>query len=166
MRSIALAVSLLASLIACGGPPPAAAETTPARTAASVARAAAPSREGQRSLAEGTGCALSPVYFEYDSNTIDARGRESLVQDARCLRGRPSDAVMLTGGADERGTEEYNFALGDRRARAVQGYLVGVGVEAERLRVRSVGEEWASGRDEAGMAHDRRVEPATPASAR
>jgi peptidoglycan-associated lipoprotein len=68
--------------------------------------------------------------------------------------------VTLVGGADGRGTEEYNFALGDRRARTVQTYLTGAGVEAQRLRVHSVGEEWASGEDDESMARDRRVDPA------
>lgn len=160
-------VPLFALLAACGGPPAAAAETTPARTAASSARAPAPSAStGARQATAIESCALSPVYFEHDSNTLDARSRESLARDASCLRARSGDVVLLTGGADERGTEEYNFALGDRRARAVQGYLAGAGVEQERLRVRSVGEEWATGRDEPGMARDRRVEPSTPSRER
>lgn len=168
MRSALLvssSVSLVLSLAACGGPPPAASETTPARTGASAGRSDS-SASGQESGVGQGGCSLSSVYFEDDSNNLDARSRESLSRDATCLRTRPGDAVTLVGGADERDTEEYNFALGDRRARTVQSYLVGAGVGAERVRVRSVGEEWASGHDAAAMARDRRVEPTTPASVR
>lgn len=169
MRSISLVSTLVASLLsltACGGTPAAAAESTPARSGAHTAGADRGATHGAEHAAAADGCALSPVYFEYDSNTIDARARESLARDAGCLRARPSATVTLVGGTDERGTEEYNFALGERRARAVQGYLTNAGIEAERVRVHSVGEEWASGQDESGMARDRRVEPSTPAGAR
>ncbi|MDQ3032225.1 MAG: OmpA family protein [Myxococcota bacterium] len=168
MRSVLFvssSLSLALSLAACGGPPPAAAETTPARVGASDGRDRSTASRQDGSSGQG-GCALSSVYFDDDSNGLDARARESLARDATCLRGRPSDAVTLVGGADHRDTEEYNFALGDRRARAVQQYLVGAGVEAERVRVRSVGEEWSSGHDAAAMARDRRVEPTPPAGSR
>ena len=59
---------------------------------------------------------------------------------------------------DPRGTEEYNLALGDRRARMAANYLIALGARADRVDVRSVGEEQASGTDEAGWARDRRAD--------
>lgn len=150
-------VLLAAASIACGGAPAVTAETTPARGAGADQRDARTSASGE---ATSDGCVLSSIYFDYDSNGLDARARETLARDASCLRERPRDSVTLVGGADGRGTEEYNFALGDRRARTVQTYLTGAGVEAQRLRVHSVGEEWASGEDDESMARDRRVDPA------
>ncbi|HEY8432102.1 MAG TPA: OmpA family protein, partial [Sandaracinaceae bacterium] len=59
---------------------------------------------------------------------------------------------------DPRGTEEYNLALGERRARAVQSYLQNLGIDASRIHASSMGEEMASGTDEASWARDRRVD--------
>jgi peptidoglycan-associated lipoprotein len=61
------------------------------------------------------------------------------------------------GVTDPRGTEEYNIALGDRRAQAVRAYLVSLGIEQARIAVTSVGEEMAQGSDESGWAQDRSV---------
>jgi peptidoglycan-associated lipoprotein len=97
------------------------------------------------------------VYFAYDSSDLDSRARSSLEASARCLQQRGATA-RVTGMTDPRGTEEYNLALGDRRARSVKQYLTNLGVDPSRLDVRSVGEEHAAGEDEHGWAQDRRAE--------
>lgn len=147
-------------LAACGSRPTATATTTPTRSTGAADDAETRSASTATPVATTTpGCALEPVYFEYDSNTLDRRARDTLASGVACLRERPDASLTLVGGADERGTEEYNLSLGDRRARAVHGYLTGSGVEPTRLRVHTVGEEWSSGIDDASMARDRRVEP-------
>ena len=65
--------------------------------------------------------------------------------------------LLLTGAADPRGTEEYNIALGERRGQSVRSYLVSLGMNSGRISVTSVGEEMATGSDEAGWARDRNV---------
>lgn len=106
----------------------------------------------------GGACTLSAIYFAYDSSELDASARSTLESDAQCIQQRNIARVTLTGHTDERGTEEYNLALGDRRARTVRGYLGNLGVDASRVTTSSMGEEMASGTDEAGWARDRRVE--------
>lgn len=104
------------------------------------------------------GCDNAPVYFAYDSADLDSSSRERLGRSARCLQQRNASNVMITGMTDPRGTEEYNLALGDRRARAVAGYVESLGVDGRKIRTTSVGEEMASGGDESGWSRDRRAE--------
>ncbi len=66
---------------------------------------------------------------------------------------------MLTGACDPRGTEEYNIALGERRASAVREYMRSLGLNSSRVSITSVGEEMATGTDEASWAQDRNVTP-------
>jgi peptidoglycan-associated lipoprotein len=85
------------------------------------------------------------VYFDYDKNDIRADGRETLTQDAavikRILAADPGFTIVIEGHCDERGSEEYNLALGDRRALAVKEFLVQLGVPDERLKTISFGKE-------------------------
>jgi peptidoglycan-associated lipoprotein len=104
-----------------------------------------------------TACELTPVYFDYDSSTLSDSARDQLSRNASCLRERGMRGVQLTGMTDPRGTEEYNLALGERRAQSAQQYLKSLGADAN-MSVSSMGEEMASGSDEAGWARDRRVE--------
>ena len=102
-------------------------------------------------------CELTPVYFDYDSSTLSDSARDQLSRNASCLRERRSRGAQLTGLTDPRGTEEYNLALGERRAQAAQQYLKSLGAEGD-LNASSMGEEMASGADESGWARDRRVD--------
>ena len=90
---------------------------------------------------------------------VGARHLETAIQEAvECYRTQGLPARLhLTGATDPRGTEEYNIALGDRRAQAVRAYLVSLGIDGGRIGVSSVGEEMAQGSDEAGWAQDRAV---------
>lgn len=161
MRRMLIGSVLAALLGACGSTPSTTTTTTPARTSdASERRGGIATTGGSIGAGdEAATCTLTNVYFEYDSNTLDRAARDALARDAACLRERPAESVTLIGGADERGTEEYNLSLGDRRARSVRTYLTDSGIEQTRLGVSTMGEEWATGTDEASMVRDRRVEP-------
>jgi peptidoglycan-associated lipoprotein len=102
-------------------------------------------------------CNIEPVYFAFDSSDLDSSARAKLSSNASCMGERGIEGVHLTGFTDPRGTEEYNLALGDRRAVAAKNYLKSLGVEGT-IDLSSVGEEMAQGKDESGWARDRRVE--------
>jgi peptidoglycan-associated lipoprotein len=154
--------ALLASLglaTGCGGASVADESTLP-----SAARGPADdgsSTAGRVPTQSAQGCGLEPVHFAYDSSELDHDARDVLSNDARCLRDRGMPQVTVTGMTDPRGTEEYNLALGERRARSTTRYLQGLGVAPEKLRASSTGEEMASD-DESGWAHDRRAELRAP----
>ena len=98
-------------------------------------------------------------YFDFDKATLNADVRSALDAQAARLR-KNSVNIRLEGHADERGTREYNLALGERRAKAVANYLVIQGVESSRIQTISYGEEKpvAFGNDEAAWAKNRFVE--------
>ena len=81
------------------------------------------------------------VYFEYDEDSLSDEARDKLARNADLLKSSAQLTVTIEGHADERGTNEYNLALGDRRANAVRDYLGSLGVDASRLRTLSYGEE-------------------------
>ena len=100
------------------------------------------------------------IYFDFDQSTIKAEFRTALNGHAAYLSQNPSAKIVLEGHADERGTREYNIALGERRGNAVSRYLVVQGVSIEAIEVVSFGEERHvnSGSDSASLAENRRVE--------
>ena len=100
------------------------------------------------------------IYFDFDQSTIKAEFRAALNGHAAYLSQNPSAKIVLEGHADERGTREYNIALGERRGNAVSRYLVVQGVSIEAIEVVSFGEERPvnSGSDSASLAENRRVE--------
>jgi len=102
-------------------------------------------------------CNLDTIYFGFDSDVLESSARDAIAKNAQCARERGISNVKITGFTDPRGTEEYNLALGDRRARAVQTYMGSLG-EKKNLTTASMGEEMARGEDESGWAQDRRVE--------
>jgi len=81
------------------------------------------------------------VYFDYDESTLQDETRGRLTRNADLLKSAPQFQVTIEGHCDDRGTSEYNLALGERRAAAVQDYLASLGVEFSRLRVISYGKE-------------------------
>ena len=85
---------------------------------------------------------LKPVFFELDSSELSAANQKVLDDDAALLKRYPSWAVTVEGHCDERGTAEYNLALGERRAIAARTYLVSLGIAADRLRTVSYGKEF------------------------
>jgi peptidoglycan-associated lipoprotein len=103
-------------------------------------------------------CVVETVYFAFDSAELDSSSRAALQEAVECFRGQGSGvSLLLSGAADPRGTEEYNIALGERRAQAVRSYLTSLGLDGNSVSTTSVGEEMASGTDEAGWARDRNV---------
>ena len=100
------------------------------------------------------------IYFDFDQSTIKAEFRTALNGHAAYLSQNPSAKIVLEGHADERGTREYNIALGERRGNAVSRYLVVQGVSIEAIEVVSFGEERPvnSGSDSASLTENRRVE--------
>lgn len=100
------------------------------------------------------------VYFDFDKSSIRPDAYEILKAHAAYLSANPSVSVRLEGHADERGTREYNLALGERRGNSVANYLTANGASSSQLQVVSYGEErpLAEGNNEAAWAKNRRVE--------
>ncbi|MDC9720281.1 MAG: peptidoglycan-associated lipoprotein Pal [Gammaproteobacteria bacterium] len=100
------------------------------------------------------------IYFDFDQSTIKAEFRTALNGHAAYLSQNPSARIVLEGHADERGTREYNIALGERRGNAVSRYLVVQGVSVDSIEVVSFGEERPvnAGHDSASWSENRRVE--------
>ena len=101
---------------------------------------------------------LGTVYFDYDQADLRADALEQLKKNAAWLKSNPAYRVRIEGNCDERGTVEYNLALGERRAVAAKNYLVKAGIDAGRLETISYGEEHPvdPGHDEAAWAKNRR----------
>jgi peptidoglycan-associated lipoprotein len=102
---------------------------------------------------------LKDVFFDYDKFSLRDDAREALNGDGKLLVDNPGARALLEGHCDERGTVEYNLALGERRANATKAFLVQYGVDAARLSTISYGEErpFATGQNEAAWAQNRRV---------
>jgi peptidoglycan-associated lipoprotein len=102
---------------------------------------------------------LKPVYFALDSSDITPEGRSVLDANAAVMKKYPSWTVTIEGHTDERGTAEYNLALGERRAVTARAYLVSLGVSADRLRIVSYGKEFPfdPGHDESAFSRNRRA---------
>jgi peptidoglycan-associated lipoprotein len=81
------------------------------------------------------------IYFDFDKSEIKAEAKAILEKKAAWLRANPSYKVKIEGNCDERGTNEYNLALGDRRAKAAQKYLNALGISMDRMSTISYGEE-------------------------
>lgn len=84
---------------------------------------------------------FDPVYFGYDSSQVGPAERAKIETVATYLQDNPDTAVIIEGHCDERGSREYNLALGERRALAVRSYLAGLGINADRIQTKSLGEE-------------------------
>lgn len=102
---------------------------------------------------------LQPVFFELDSSEVSGEAQAALQQNASILRQYDSWQITIEGHADERGSAEYNLALGERRALAARDYLVSLGIPATRLRTVSYGKEFPfdPGHDEAAWSKNRRA---------
>ncbi|MFZ4541080.1 MAG: peptidoglycan-associated lipoprotein Pal [Rickettsiales bacterium] len=99
------------------------------------------------------------IYFATDSSVVDSEGQSSLDRQASWLKQYETVNVVLEGHADERGTREYNIALGERRATAAKSYLISQGVAANRISVVSYGKERpaTTGNDEGAWSQNRRA---------
>jgi len=102
---------------------------------------------------------LKPVFFELDSSDVSPVGQKVLDENATLLKRYSGWAITIEGHCDERGTAEYNLALGERRAVAARAYLVAQGISADRLRIVSYGKEFPfdPGHDESAFGKNRRA---------
>lgn len=103
---------------------------------------------------------LQTVYYEFDSYTLTAESRTALKANAQWLTDNPNATIQIEGHCDERGTTEYNMALGERRAAAAKDYMQKLGVDASRISVISYGEERPqdSSSSESAWAKNRRAQ--------
>lgn len=103
---------------------------------------------------------LRPIFFEYNKSNIRPEYQPVLENISRWLAKRDGSQLLIEGHCDERGTDEYNLALGERRALAVRRYLIALGVSSDRVHTISYGEEKpaVSGSDEAAWSKNRRAE--------
>lgn len=102
---------------------------------------------------------LYTVHFPYDQSILDEDNKQKLTSNAEWIKSHTGTVVQVEGHCDNRGSIEYNLALGERRAKAVKAYLVSLGVDGKRLRVVSYGKEKpiASGDTEEAYAKNRRA---------
>ncbi|HEU4698148.1 MAG TPA: peptidoglycan-associated lipoprotein Pal [Gemmatimonadales bacterium] len=170
-------VAAAAIVAACGKKPEPEAVTPVADTAAANARARQDSIDAARRRAEeeaarrraeeerlaGERAALksdltSAIHFDYDQAQVRGDDQANLDRKAAILQANPDVKVRIAGNADERGSDEYNLALGNRRAAAAKRYLQNKGIDAGRMEIVSYGEERpiAQGSDEAAYAQNRR----------
>jgi len=183
-RRVLVTVSVLAATGVAGAchhkAPPAAAPTPVSVDTAALRRAredslrAAQEAEARRRAAEeqaraqAAAAALeraraaltAPIYFEYDAANISDEARAALDQKVALLRANPDLKLRIEGNADERGSEEYNLALGIRRAQAARDYITGFGIDGARLATLSNGEDKPAdpGHDESAWSKNRRDE--------
>ena len=110
-------------------------------------------------LASETG-SLYTIYFDYDSHTINNEFMETIKKNAHWMNSNPSTSIILEGHADERGSNEYNLALSQRRVMSIEKFLGDFGVNRRNLTALSYGEEKPAdkGHDEAAWRANRRVE--------
>ena len=102
---------------------------------------------------------LEPVFFDYDSSDLRPESQESLTKNSEVLKTYANWSITIEGHADERGSAEYNLALGERRAVAARAYLVALGIRADRVRTVSYGKEFPfdPGHTEEAWANNRRA---------
>lgn len=156
--SLALAMTVFLTIGACSKK--VVKETEPDTGAAAEAMTAEDREQmGQRDMGYAAESALRDIHFDFDKSDITSEARSILQDSADWIRSNSDVKVQVEGHCDERGTEEYNLALGERRANAVKNYLVSLGVEGERLYTISYGEELPldPGHDEMAWTKNRRA---------
>lgn len=103
---------------------------------------------------------MTRIHFDFDQFTLTAEAREILAANVDFMKANPALNVLIEGHCDERGSDEYNLALGERRANAAKSYMVSLGIAPSRLSIVSLGEEMPLelGHDESAWAQNRRDE--------
>lgn len=159
---------VLVALTACGGnpepPPPPPAPTPvasrPAQRPSTNNDADAARRAREAELARMRATMAEMVHFDYDRSEIRADSRAILDRKTRILRDEPTMRIRVEGHADDRGSTEYNLALGSRRAEAVKAYITAAGIQSSRIQIVSYGEDrpLERSRTEAAWSRNRRAE--------
>lgn len=110
-------------------------------------------------VTEKSKAVLQDVHFAFDSAELDELARQILLQNAQWLKANPEVKIQIEGHCDERGTEEYNLALGERRAKSVRDYLISLGISSSRISIISYGESMPldPGHNEEAWAKNRRA---------
>ena len=173
MRAL-LSVSILSLVLAACGSQPPAPEQAPSgvesRTPSDIKIETSPVAKVSPEAFDPTSFAAlkdprSPlskrtIYFDYDSSQVADSERSKIDTVAQDLKQNDAHAVIIEGNCDERGSNEYNLTLGERRAQAIRAYLAGLGIGADRIQTKSYGEEKPAnaGHDEAAWAANRRGE--------
>jgi peptidoglycan-associated lipoprotein len=129
-------------------PPPPPARPTPTPTPPPAPRVPTEDEIFAKKTAEEVTKELGVAYFEYDAADLTDAARGTLQKNSDLMRRWTSIRVMIEGHADSRGTNEYNLALGERRASAARDYIVSLGIPAARITIVSKGEEAPDCRDE------------------
>ena len=142
--------------------PPKSNDVAPSKQAAAApAPSQASTQQSQKasSIAE-LQSALNKIYFDFDSADLSESARSALAKNAAVLTKESTAKIRIEGNCDERGSAEYNLALGERRAKAAQQYLSTMGVKPDRLSIVSYGKEKpaVAGSDETAWAKNRRDE--------
>jgi peptidoglycan-associated lipoprotein len=172
--SLLMLLAATAFAVACGGkaapeqpapeptpapapPPPAATDDSAERDRLERERMAREAAERARAVSADLSAMIN---FDYDQAVVRPADQETLNRKAAILVANPGVKIRISGHADERGSDEYNLALGNRRAAAAKRYLEGKGVDASRIEVVSYGEEKPlnPGSDESAFAQNRRDE--------
>ena len=137
--------------------PPAPVETPSAEVPVNDPNAGAPQPGSQAHFVANI--SSDRIFFDTDQSEVDAEDQATLKSQAAYLRQYSQVRVTIEGHADERGTREYNLALGERRANAAKNYLAGLGIDAGRISTISYGKERpeATGSDETSWARNRRA---------
>jgi len=165
-RFLSTSTTALMLLAACGGKPkPETPSPTLEHGTSSTSAVAASNDASMNAAAREEAVRLAAVlaetiHFGYDEASLSGAARASLDVKAAALRTHPDVRVVINGHADERGSDEYNLALGMRRATSAQRYLGQLGIASSRLEVVSYGEERPAvdGHDERAFAANRRAE--------
>jgi peptidoglycan-associated lipoprotein len=165
---LALVVLFLVSgIVGCASTPPPSEEGTVSQADMSQQADVKPAADaGQDTMKSETVpshmdlAGMENIYFDFDQFTLSAEARKTLAENAKYLKANSGTQVVVEGHCDERGSDEYNLALGESRALAAKNYLVSLGVSAKQLSVISYGEEKpaAMGSNEEAWAKNRRAE--------
>ena len=150
-----MATMAVCSLVAVTMPPPPGDGGDGVEVEVASVDPSAPIPGTQEDLVQNVG---DRVFFNYDSAVLTPEGRRTLERQAEWLRLFPEHSIMIEGHADERGTREYNLALGERRATAARDYLIAYGMDSSRLNTTSYGKErpYALGHNEESWSLNRR----------
>jgi peptidoglycan-associated lipoprotein len=104
-------------------------------------RQAAASNQNAEAASQAVIDSLKTIHFDFDESEIKPEDKDNLMKNAEIIKAHPAVSVLIAGNCDERGTEEYNIALGNRRADAAKKYLVSLGVDDSKLSTTSYGFE-------------------------
>ena len=161
MKLIVLAAASTLALVACSDKDDKAMQSTApmaSSNSGSTSSGVSQSEYAPGSQADFEANAGSRIYFGYDEYSVDDRAQATLTKQAAWLRKWPNKSVTVEGHADERGTREYNLALGARRAEAAKRFLTGLGIEEGRVNTISYGKERpeVAGSNESAWAQNRR----------